>query len=134
MISIVMYILTMLYVLYTYYNRVNDLVIEVHTLSRWGILVSHVSSGFLAECPRLAGRIQCALVRGQRAFSQNSSDLSDADANAVGGESGRDGAVVSVTSFQLCCMHAFHLADPNPAFMYALHFISRFGLFRSACR
>lgn len=37
-----------------------------------------------------------------------------------------------VTSFQL--WHAFHLADSNPAFMYALHFISRFGLFRSACR
>lgn len=29
MISIVMYILTMLYVLYTYYNRANDLMIEV---------------------------------------------------------------------------------------------------------
>lgn len=29
MISIVMYILTMLYVLYTYYNRANELVIEV---------------------------------------------------------------------------------------------------------
>lgn len=29
MISIVMYILTMLYIIYTYYNRVNDLVIEV---------------------------------------------------------------------------------------------------------
>lgn len=31
MISIVMYILTMLYIIYTYYNRVNDLVIEVRT-------------------------------------------------------------------------------------------------------
>lgn len=37
-----------------------------------------------------------------------------------------------VPAFQL--WHAFHLADSNPAFMYALHFISRFGLFRSACR
>lgn len=31
MISRVMYILTMLYIIYTYYNRVNDLVIEVRT-------------------------------------------------------------------------------------------------------
>jgi len=29
MISMIMYILTMLYVLFTYYNRANDLVIEV---------------------------------------------------------------------------------------------------------
>lgn len=65
MISIVMYILTMLYVLYTYYNRVNDLVIEVRqSVGIPNSQFSTLSTVFclLAECPCLAGRIQCAVV------------------------------------------------------------------------
>lgn len=80
----------MLYVLYTYYNRVNDLVIEVRqSVGIPNSQFSTLSTVFclLAECPCLAGRLQCAVVWGRNAFSQNSSDLSDADANAFGGKS-----------------------------------------------
>lgn len=67
MISIVMYILTMLYVLYTYYNRVNDLVIEVR--QSVGIPNSHFSTLYclLSPCRVPVSRRPFTVCRGMRA-------------------------------------------------------------------
>jgi len=62
MISMIMYILTMLYVLFTYYNRANELVIEVCPFGRfvWRYLISIRDSFTERAC--IAGCLQCAMV------------------------------------------------------------------------
>lgn len=62
-----MYILTILYILYTYYNRVNDLVIEVRTRSvSWD---SHFSSlySLLSPCRVPASHRLSTMCRGMSA-------------------------------------------------------------------
>lgn len=74
----------MLYVLYTYYNRANDLSIEV-SLEDNLICELQNEAGPFVELPCGRGRLQCSVVQGQHSFPQNPRDLLDANATSFGG-------------------------------------------------